>query len=73
MANGVAGYGIMAAMGVAELICDQVEGGARVDKEFNPNRLFVKELKEEMWKGIREEEDRKRLEQGGGGGVGGSL
>jgi glycine/D-amino acid oxidase-like deaminating enzyme len=73
MANGVAGYGIMAAMGVAELICGQVEGVAGIDKEFNPNRLFVKELKEEMWKGIREEEDRKRLEQGSGGGVGGSL
>lgn len=45
MANGVAGYGIMAAMGVAELIADSVDGtNHEIDDNFNPNRLFDPEL-----------------------------
>ena len=57
MASGVAGYGIMAAMGVAELICDEQEGTSTIDSQFNPNRLFDAELREKMWAGIKEKEE----------------
>ena len=51
MANGVAGYGIMAAMGVAEAIADEIEGKPLRSPEyaqFDPNRLYDIELRREL-------------------------
>ena len=58
MACGVAGYGIMAAMGVAELICDQREGKRQRNVEYNafdPNRLFDPTQRKKMEQKMEEE------------------
>jgi glycine/D-amino acid oxidase-like deaminating enzyme len=67
MANGVAGYGIMAAMGVAELICDQHDGiRSTIDPKFDPNRLFDPTLRKQMEERVTEEASMSKA-------VGGSL
>jgi glycine/D-amino acid oxidase-like deaminating enzyme len=69
MACGVAGYGIMAALGVAEFICDQKEGKKQTVEysAFDPDRLFDPIQRERMEQRIQEEAA--SMEQA----VGGSL
>jgi glycine/D-amino acid oxidase-like deaminating enzyme len=66
MANGVAGYGIMASFGVADLIANHLFSNIDIDEKFNPDRLFDDILIQRMMEKINQEKSMDKA-------VGGSL